>query len=84
MAQVFQALDEAALKPCTTIVVEVVDAEILVHLGSGEQAIDDDQDRVAECHGGLLLAAAGSKPSFQATRPVLALEPVLVILDAGP
>jgi hypothetical protein len=34
VAQILQALDEAALDPLATMLVEVVDAEILIHLRS--------------------------------------------------
>jgi hypothetical protein len=51
------------LQPFATTLVEVLDAEVMIHLAAAEEVVDDDKDRVAESDSCLLLAAAGGEPT---------------------
>src|SRR5229473_5084422 len=63
VSEVLEALDEPMLEAFAATFVEVLDAEVVIHLAAAEQVVDDDQDGMAESNGRLLLAAAGSEPT---------------------
>ncbi len=59
-----EALDEPGLDTFATILVEMCDAEILIHVTAAVQVVDDDQDGVTERDDCLLLAAPGGEPTI--------------------
>src|SRR3954447_4554773 len=62
VAEGFEAADEPALESILVAAIEVVAAEIVEVGALLEEVVADDEDRVGDGDGRLLLAPAGSQP----------------------
>ena len=58
VAEAFEAVDQSALDPRAIAIVEVRTPQILIEVGSGQEPVGDDQNRMPDSDSGLLSPAS--------------------------